>query len=232
MSIFIDNKYTRWYYAIIDSAKSRIITGYVEKHHIIPKSFGGSNSKDNLAILTAREHFLCHWLLTKMVESKRHKWQMLNALGCMLWRQNKGQTQRYKVSGRIYEKLKKQHNKAKSWAYSGKKNPMYGKKQTVASKEKMSVSQKERWATIELSEETREKLRSGRKYKGPNLDLRGKNNANYKPGVRDKMKATFIEKYGVTHGALIPVTCEHCGKKLGIANYKRHHGNRCKLKTN
>jgi cellobiose-specific phosphotransferase system component IIA len=66
--IFIDNKYTRWYYNIVTNAKSRISIGYTEKHHIIPKSCGGNNSKNNLVALTAREHFVCHLLLIRMVE--------------------------------------------------------------------------------------------------------------------------------------------------------------------
>ena len=33
--------------------------GYYEKHHIQPKSLGGSNKKENLVRLTAREHFIC-----------------------------------------------------------------------------------------------------------------------------------------------------------------------------
>ena len=36
---------------------------YYEKHHIIPKSVGGSNSPDNLVLLTAREHYIAHLLL-------------------------------------------------------------------------------------------------------------------------------------------------------------------------
>ena len=36
---------------------------YYEKHHIIPKSLGGSNSTDNLVLLTAREHYIAHVLL-------------------------------------------------------------------------------------------------------------------------------------------------------------------------
>jgi hypothetical protein len=36
---------------------------YYEKHHIIPKCLGGSNIKDNLILLTAREHFVAHKLL-------------------------------------------------------------------------------------------------------------------------------------------------------------------------
>jgi hypothetical protein len=38
---------------------------YYESHHILPKCLGGSNKKDNLVLLTAREHFLAHWLLAK-----------------------------------------------------------------------------------------------------------------------------------------------------------------------
>jgi hypothetical protein len=36
---------------------------YYEEHHIIPKSLGGSNSADNLVLLTAREHYIAHLLL-------------------------------------------------------------------------------------------------------------------------------------------------------------------------
>ena len=64
--MFTPNKYTRWYMKIVGRATKRTLKGYSEKHHIIPKSLGGSNTKDNLVSLTAREHFICHWLLIKM----------------------------------------------------------------------------------------------------------------------------------------------------------------------
>jgi hypothetical protein len=67
--IFIDNKYTKLYFKIIERAKFRITDGYVEKHHVIPRSLGGNN-KDNIVPLTAREHFVCHLLLTKMTTGK------------------------------------------------------------------------------------------------------------------------------------------------------------------
>jgi len=60
------NKYNTWYNNITENAKTRTVEGYVERHHIIPRSLGGLDSKENLADLTAREHFICHWLLTKM----------------------------------------------------------------------------------------------------------------------------------------------------------------------
>lgn len=64
---FLKNKYTKWYVNIISAAQSRDITGYTEKHHIIPKSLGGSNKKENLVKLTAREHFVCHCILVNIV---------------------------------------------------------------------------------------------------------------------------------------------------------------------
>jgi len=66
---FKNNKYTTWYFAIIGNANERKVNnGYTENHHIIPKSLGGVNSKDNLVKLTGREHFIVHLLLIKMVK--------------------------------------------------------------------------------------------------------------------------------------------------------------------
>ena len=50
-----------------------------EKHHIHPRALGGDNSKNNIAYLTYREHFLAHWLLTKFTVGKANK-SMLYAL--------------------------------------------------------------------------------------------------------------------------------------------------------
>jgi hypothetical protein len=49
----------------IDSLKSQVIDGYSEKHHIIPRSMGGTDSKSNLINLTSRQHFVAHWMLWK-----------------------------------------------------------------------------------------------------------------------------------------------------------------------
>jgi hypothetical protein len=39
---------------------------YYENHHIIPKHMGGDNSKNNLVLLTFREHVLAHYLLWRI----------------------------------------------------------------------------------------------------------------------------------------------------------------------
>ena len=38
---------------------------YYERHHIPPRSLGGTNNPENLVYLTPKEHYICHHLLTK-----------------------------------------------------------------------------------------------------------------------------------------------------------------------
>jgi len=73
--MFLNNKYKRWYYQIVTRARRRgVLEGYFEKHHVIPRSMGGKNYFWNMVYLTYREHYIVHWLLTKMTEgSKKRK---------------------------------------------------------------------------------------------------------------------------------------------------------------
>jgi hypothetical protein len=121
--IFIDNKYTRRYNLIILSAQNRVLIGYKEKHHIIPKSIGGTDSKINIVELTAREHFICHLLLRKMVIGN-DKSKM--ALAAFMLTTASSTQQRYKITNRRYEILKKEFSEAKK----NNPSPKKGKKIT------------------------------------------------------------------------------------------------------
>jgi len=91
---------------------------YYEEHHIIPKSLGGTDNKNNLAILTGREHFICHWLLTKMTDGVYYE-KMVFAL-CNMERKNKHQKRHCtKITSRVYEKYKKVASKVLSKKYTG-----------------------------------------------------------------------------------------------------------------
>ena len=46
--------------------KQKISGEYYEKHHIIPKCIGGTDSPNNIVYLTGREHYIAHWLLYRM----------------------------------------------------------------------------------------------------------------------------------------------------------------------
>lgn len=102
---FVCNKYTRWYFLIILNSANRQLPSdtYTEIHHIIPKCLKGTNHSSNLARLTAREHYLCHLLLTKMTIGK-DKDKMTYALWrmCCVGEDEK----RHKVTSSLYEKIR------------------------------------------------------------------------------------------------------------------------------
>ena len=120
--IFINNKYTRWYYNIINRAQTRQLNCYTERHHIVPKSLGGSNESFNLVSLTAREHFVCHMLLTKMVSGIQRQ-KMIHAWWAMATLKKDCQD-RYRLNSFQYESIRQQYSK-----YFSNHNPMKGVKQ-------------------------------------------------------------------------------------------------------
>lgn len=71
-------QYSR-YLRLIEYAKSNPAQGRIERHHIVPRSFGGSNKKENVVALSLRLHFLAHWLLWKAYKDSR----MANAFWTM-----------------------------------------------------------------------------------------------------------------------------------------------------
>jgi hypothetical protein len=100
--MFLKNKYHTWYYSIIDKARKENRKKlsphdsdfmYYEKHHVVPVSLGGANDKDNLVLLTGKEHFICHLLLCYMTES-HNKYKMINAVNKMTHSKS-GNQQRY-----------------------------------------------------------------------------------------------------------------------------------------
>jgi hypothetical protein len=102
--IFIQNKYTIWYNSIISNAQTRTLPKdtYIERHHIIPRSLGGNNEQSNLVKLTAREHFVCHLLLTKMTIG-RMRYKMSKALTMIMSIRRVGDRTNYAITSRWYD---------------------------------------------------------------------------------------------------------------------------------
>jgi hypothetical protein len=63
--------YQKHYNALIDRAKNRTLTGYFERHHVIPRCIGGGEAPENIVRLTPEEHYLAHQLLVKINPGKR-----------------------------------------------------------------------------------------------------------------------------------------------------------------
>lgn len=69
------------YEKIITRAKNRLKpTGYVENHHILPRCMGGGDEKENIAILTPEEHYICHQLLIKIYPNKPGLWRAVKMM--------------------------------------------------------------------------------------------------------------------------------------------------------
>jgi hypothetical protein len=126
--MYLQNKYTNWYYHITQQAQLRIlpVDVYVEKHHIMPSSLGGNNSKSNIAHLTPREHFICHLLLTKMTTGNA-LFKMKHAVSMLMNAKNIGRG-RYIPSSRLYAYVKKCHLEAIKEGWSREKRELHSKK--------------------------------------------------------------------------------------------------------
>lgn len=123
---FTPSKYTTWYFHIIDKAKCEDRKRYPKKHpsyvyyeshHIIPKSFGGTEE----VLLTAKEHFICHLLLIKMTDHYKMKYA-LHMMTCKSYNQKQD---RYRITASQYEYIRKQNSIASTQRMKGvpKQNP-------------------------------------------------------------------------------------------------------------
>jgi hypothetical protein len=114
--------YEKIYNSIIHRAISRDKPDcYTEKHHITPKSMGGSDDKENIAILTAREHFIAHWLLSKIHKNS----QMIYALFAMTKPGNQSQS---RYTSHSFKYARERMAKLMSIKMSGENNHWYGVK--------------------------------------------------------------------------------------------------------
>lgn len=103
--------------------------GYYEEHHIIPKCLGGTNDKTNLILLTYREHFIAHLLLTKIYPENRG---INYALLCML----RKHTYERIITSKVYETIKKNYSKFKK-LYCTIENPGKSENSRNAARKRM-----------------------------------------------------------------------------------------------
>jgi hypothetical protein len=180
--------YRKIYFNLIDRATDRITTGYFEKHHVIPRCLGGSDSKENIVNLYPEEHYLAHLLLCKLNQGNlKLLYAAMNMTsGAMI---NNG-----KRNNKAYGWLRRQYAES----ISGDNNPArrnpnlqkeaakkrLGQKRTEETKARMSAAQKGRMLSEEtklkmveaaknrppISEETRKKLQN----RAPNRGMLGK----------------------------------------------------------
>ena len=203
VTTFLENKYTKWYYLIVNSALTRNNAGYSERHHIIPKSLGGSNEQSNIVTLSAREHFVCHRLLTKMV-SGINKRKMSYAVWLLCNAKNSTQQKRHIPNSFVYQQCREEYVKSMSQSLRGVKKT------------------KIHWLNKKHTDET--KAKQSEVKRGANNPMFGRTQSEE---TVNKIKQAQINipkpKF----------TCNCCGKVVGgKSNFLRWHGDNCKEKQN
>lgn len=252
--MFINNKYYKLYYNIIDKALSRdiLFNEYYETHHIIPRSLNGSNNKSNLVRLTGREHFLCHWLLTKFTEGD-NKRKMIYAFNALCNLNNQFQKRQ---GSKYYEHSRKMYAAEMSRRMKGENNPA---KRTEV-RRKISESKKGKYTGVspwnknkQLSNEHKEKISlalSGHhnpmfgklhsdetkkliseKRKGHSDNKGITKTDEHKEKISQKLKGRLLSQKHKNNLKKIPkVECEYCKKRTSPAMHSRWHGLNCKHK--
>lgn len=163
--IFINNKYTSIYYSIIEKSKNRKISGYTEKHHIIPKSLGGSNKSNNLVKLTAREHYICHILLVLMTFGKNQMKMIHAATAFINWKTTK-HDRKFHFNSKTYQSLKEKRSEMLKHEMSKPENKLKssnGAKKLWASDEfraKASATRKNLWKDEEYISKMKNRTRT------------------------------------------------------------------------
>jgi hypothetical protein len=206
-TVFVDNKYLHWYEKLTSNPS---VGGYLEKHHIVPKSIVPNTS---LISLTARQHYIAHLLLIKCVTPK-YKRKMLYALTAMKMRTIKG----IKFNSRLFETFKIEANKNRREALTGRKH-------SAETKEKIKAKR----ALQTISNETKLKMSAAHKGKKNSPEAIEKTRQAHIGSKRsDETKQRLIE----SRQYYPRIKCEHCGMEVVTVNYNRWHGNNCKKRIN
>jgi hypothetical protein len=214
--MYLDNKYSKIYYDIVNRAKSRTRSTEDEEHHIIPESFfknrvrkgppgwldGNPNDSANLVYLHTDEHLVCHKLLPRFTTGIARQ-KMSFALWGMTHRNNQ------KINSSIYRALRlevkqtlkeirsgtKASEELKQWYRDnrkGDKNGMYGKR------------------GIDCPH-------TGKKRPDQSERMKGESNPFFGMSPSDEVMA-------ILKAPKTLVSCIHCKKVIGgIANLTRWH---------
>lgn len=237
--------YRKVYSQIVDRAKSRTTEGYSERHHIIPKCLGGDDSPTNIVRLTAREHFICHWLLAREYNIQP-LWFAFN----MMCNAKNRRHRRYEPSSRAYSEAREGLSLSRKGSSSGMKGRTHseetrnkisqanrGRKKTCLEIDNMS----KRLKGVKKSEEHRRKISEAKKgdnnpAKRPEvankISLSKKGKGSNRKGVKlseeTRRRISEVQK-GIKKPQVV-VKCKFCDKTGGRSAITRWHDENCKHK--
>lgn len=173
--------YTQNYFDFMESRQNKIRSKndgvYYELHHILPKSIYPEYSKlpGNLVLLTPKEHFIAHFLLTKIFTGE-NKYKML----CAFMRFCNGNKPNIRFQhSRLYEKIRAEHIEFMKERFTGRK---------VSDEVKLKISMKTKGKKV--SEKTKELLRQKALLQWGNQENKKKHSDAMKNWVKNMSEET------------------------------------------
>lgn len=138
--------YVKLYNSLIHKAlhqQEEISQEYHEKHHIVPRCVGGTNSSNNIIKLTGRQHFIAHYILTKIYPNNLGI-QRAFMLLCNTKQEGKPNSRTYHEAKKMVSLYMQQNNPMKNPHIASKmqKTKMKNKKppRKLTEKEKKDIS--------------------------------------------------------------------------------------------
>ena len=222
--------FDRYIRLITDILSQELQTGYIEKHHIVPKSMGGSNKQSNIICLTSRQHYLAHWMLWKAFKNK----SMTAAFFFLSHKTGNKYQQRY-IPSRVFESLRIAHSQNLSARLKGHKQSS----ETINHRAAMNSGKIRPKEAVKI---TAEKNTGKKRSDASKLNIKAgqllianvrcihcdiiTTPANYAKWHGDK--CPILTGISIKTGPRPVSTCPHCGIVGAVALLKRWHFNFCK----
>lgn len=117
--------YKKIYDAIIFKAltenRFKSVDNYYESHHIVPRCMGGLDESDNLVLLTAKEHFVCHHLLFRHYIHTQYRYSLGKAWWLMSVHNIDSRRTKHNINSSQYSQLRKLHAESCRMQFTGRK---------------------------------------------------------------------------------------------------------------
>lgn len=220
--------------------EAKSLLGDVEGHHIYPKSIIKNNK---LVFLSIKEHFICHWLLTKMLTGEEQK-KMFGAMSYMTYRKSLSSFETQKCmsfkhkpcSDQRRENIQKSRIKTEKieCIYCGRSTDPGNFKQYHGENCKLNPnisrtilekrSERNRTSTLKSIKNGTHKHRSPTSYgtlSCPHCGKIGSNIGSMKKHHFDNC-TTITGKQSKMPGYLPKCSCIICRKEVDMANFGRH----------
>ena len=209
-----------------------ILDYYTELHHIIPKSMGGKNKKENYVLLTAKEHFIAHQLLYKIYKNS----QMAFALHKFC-----NGTYEQRINSRKYDWIKTKVRKIQS---ETSKNSWSKLDDIGRLNRAMNIGKGVKAAAGRRTSEDKilisKNIKDGRAKWEKSLtdeelnihwsDVVEKRNSTLS-NKSDEWHSNYKEKISKGVLSVDRKICPHCSTKCDVGNYAKYHGDNCKIIT-